>query len=73
MPDNSDRLCLGLAVGETGFQLSWSVNPTLCNLALHFFPPPLPHLSNEEVGLQVLRGPFQLEHSIILLSLCFDK
>lgn len=32
-----------------------------------------PHLSNQRVGLVNFPGLFQLEHSIILLSLCSDK
>lgn len=72
MPDSSDGPHSGLAIGA-GFQLSLSVNLTICNLALRFIPSPFPHLSNEEVGLEDLQGPFQLEHSIILLSLCSDK
>lgn len=73
MPDSSDGPRIRLAVGETGFQLSQSVNLTCCNLALRFLPSPFPHLSNEEVGLEDLQGPFQLAHSVILLSLCSDK
>lgn len=53
--------------------LAQSENLTIWKLALHFFAPLFPHLSNEEAELEDLQGPLWLEHSIILLSLCSDK
>lgn len=40
---------------------------------LYIIVPLFPHLSNEEVELDDFQGLFQLEHSIILLSLCSYK
>lgn len=64
-------------IHRTGNQQNWvsaqPINMTAYALALHFLARLFPHLSNEEVEREDLQGPFELEHSIILLSLCSDK